>query len=96
MLVPFVSSHHPRLLAMASPSIPSQCIRDQTPSAAPFQELDLVAINTLSLAAANAALVYMVSPDRSFGAPHKMSWQKFLHGLPNNVFDACAPSPTSD
>jgi len=40
--------------------------------------------------------VYMVSPDRSFGAPHKMSWQKFLHGLPNNVFDACAPSPTSD
>ncbi len=55
-----------------------------------------MAINTLSLAAANAALVYMVSPDRSFGAPHKMPWQKFLHGLPNNVFDACVPVPTSD
>ena len=55
------------------------------------QELDLVAINTLSLAAANVALVWMVSPDRSFGAPHKMPWQKFVHSLPNNVFDACAP-----
>ena len=52
-----------------------------------------MAINTLSLAAANAALVWMVSPDRSFGAPHKMPWQKFLHGLPNNVFDACVPLP---
>ena len=51
-----------------------------------------MAINTLSLAAANAALVWMVSPDRSFGAPHKMPWQKFLHGLPNNVFDACVSS----
>ena len=53
-----------------------------------------MAINTLSLAAANAALVWMVSPDRSFGAPHKMPWQKFLHGLPNNVFDACVPLQT--
>ena len=65
-----------------------------TPACDLQQELDLVAINTLSLAAANAALVWMVSPDRSFGAPHKMPWQKFLHGLPNNVFDACVPCLT--
>lgn len=57
-------------------------------------ELDLVAINTLSLCAANAALVWMVSSDRSFGAPHKMPWQKLLHSLPNNMFDRCAaPGP---
>ena len=54
------------------------------------RELDLVAVNTLSLCAANAAAVWMVSPDRSFGAPHKMPWQKMLHSLPNNIFDMCA------
>lgn len=54
-------------------------------------ELDMVTLNTLSLCAANAALVWMVSPDRSFGAPHKMPWQKMLHSLPNNVFDMSGP-----
>lgn len=53
------------------------------------QELDLVAINTLSLCAANASLVWMVSANRSFGAPNKMPWQKALHSLPNNIFDMC-------
>ena len=57
------------------------------------QELDLVAINTLSLCAANAALVWMVSADRSFGAPNRMPWQKLLHSLPNNMFDRCALFP---
>lgn len=55
------------------------------------RELDLVAVNTLSLCAANAAAVWMVSPDRSFGAPHKMPWQKMLHSLPNNIFDMSGP-----
>lgn len=55
------------------------------------RELDLVAINTLSLCAANAALVWMVSADRSFGTPHRMPWQKALHSLPNNLFDRSGP-----
>lgn len=55
------------------------------------KELDFVAINTLCLAAANASLVWMVSPNRSFGAPHKFPFQSYLHGLPNNVFDMSGP-----
>lgn len=57
------------------------------------RELDLVAINTLSLCAANAALVWMVSTNRSFGAPNKMPWQRELHSLPNNIFERCPPPP---
>ena len=56
-----------------------------------WKELDLVAINTLSLQAANMALVWMVSPSRSYGVPHKYDWQRMLHELPANVFDASAP-----
>lgn len=55
------------------------------------KELDLVAINTLSLLAANAALVWCVAPDRSFGSPRKMPWQQMLAQLPNNAFDAAGP-----
>lgn len=55
------------------------------------KELDLVAINTLSLQAANLALVWMVSPSRSYGVPHKYDWQRMLHELPANVFDASSP-----
>lgn len=55
------------------------------------KELDLVAINTLSLQAANLALVWMISPNRSFGVPHKYDWQRMLHELPANVFDASGP-----
>lgn len=55
------------------------------------KELDLVAINTFSLQAANLALVWMVSPSRSYGVPHKYDWQRMLHELPSNVFDASGP-----
>ena len=55
------------------------------------RELDFVAINTLSLAAATGALVWLVSPNRSVGALHKFSWQNYLHRLPNHVFDASTP-----
>lgn len=55
------------------------------------RELDFVAINTLCLAAATGALVWLVSPNRSYGALHKHSWQNYLHRLPNHVFDASTP-----
>lgn len=54
-------------------------------------ELDLVAVNTLSLAAANLALVWLVSPSRAYGTPFKFAWQSMLQKLPNNVFDASGP-----
>lgn len=56
-----------------------------------WQELDLVAINTLCLQAANASLVWLVSPNRSYGVVNKHAWQEVLHKLPNNVFDANSP-----
>jgi hypothetical protein len=56
-----------------------------------WSELDFVAINTLCLTAATTALVWSVSPNRSFGAPHKMPWQNMLQQLPNNVFDVSGP-----
>ena len=55
------------------------------------RELDLVAVNTLSVAAATGALVWLVAPSRSFGALHKASWQNMLHNLPHNVFDTSTP-----
>jgi hypothetical protein len=55
------------------------------------KELDLVAINTLSLLAANAALVWSVAPTRSFGSPQKMPWQRMLAKLPNHAFDTQGP-----
>ena len=55
------------------------------------RELDFVAINTLCLAAATGALVWLVSPNRSYGALHRHSWQNYLHRLPNHVFDASTP-----
>lgn len=56
-----------------------------------FKELDLVAINTLSLAAANAAVVYLVSPTRAAPAPGRWEWQNKVAALPNNVFEASLP-----
>jgi len=55
------------------------------------READFVAINTLCLAAATGALVWLVSPNRSYGALHKFPWQNYLHRLPNHVFDASTP-----
>lgn len=56
-----------------------------------WKELDLVAINTLSLAAANAAVVYLVSPTRAAPAPGRWEWQSALARLPNNVFETSLP-----
>lgn len=56
-----------------------------------WKELDLVAIDTVTLQAANLAAVWLVSPTRSYGVPHKYDWQRMLHDLPANVFDASGP-----
>ena len=55
------------------------------------RELDLVALNTVSLMAATGAMVYLTAPSRSYGAVHKYPWQNALHNLPNHVFDANTP-----
>jgi len=55
------------------------------------RELDFVAINTLSLMAANACLVWSIAPSRSFGSPSKLPWQQMLAKLPNNMSDTCGP-----
>lgn len=40
------------------------------------QELDLAAINTIGLAAATAATVWLLAPTRSYGSVHKFPWQQ--------------------
>eukprot|EP00803_Ostreobium_quekettii_P010921 evm.model.scf_399.9 EVM.evm.TU.scf_399.9 scf_399:79501-82137(+) len=54
-------------------------------------ELDFVAINTLSLMAATSAIVWFLAPSRSYGSLKRFPWQNMLDGLPNNVFDASGP-----
>lgn len=56
-----------------------------------WDELDLVAIDTLGLAAATTSLVWLMAPNRSFGSARKFPWQKMLESLPNHVFDASGP-----
>ncbi|KAI8113237.1 hypothetical protein M9435_003241 [Picochlorum sp. BPE23] len=56
-----------------------------------WKEIDLVAVNTLSLAAANAAVVYLVAPTRAASAPARYEWQNMLSKLPNNVFEGTTP-----
>jgi len=56
-----------------------------------WSELDLVAINTLSLAAANAAVVCLVAPTRAAPAPARFEWQNMLSKLPNNIFEGTTP-----
>ena len=55
------------------------------------KELDLVAINTLSVAASTGALVWLIAPNRSYGAVNKFPWQNMLQSMPNNLFDASTP-----
>lgn len=57
-------------------------------------ELDLVLINTMGMAAATGATVWMVAPTRSYGSVHKFPWQQMLDGLPNCVFDVNGPLRT--
>lgn len=56
-----------------------------------WKELDLVALNTLTLAAANAAVVGFVAPTRAAPAPARHEWQNMLSKLPNNVFESTTP-----
>lgn len=56
-----------------------------------WKELDLVALNTMTLAAANAAVVYLVAPTRAAPAPARHAWQNMLAKLPNNVFEGTTP-----
>lgn len=54
-------------------------------------ELDLVAINTIGLAAASSAALWIVTPSRSYGSLSKLPWQQMLAELPNCVFDKSGP-----
>lgn len=56
-----------------------------------WSELDLVVSNTLCLAAANAALVYLVAPTRAAPAPQRFEWQNAVSKLPNNAFERSTP-----
>ena len=42
------------------------------------QELDLAAINSIGMAAATAATVWLLAPTRSYGSVHKFPWQQVL------------------
>jgi hypothetical protein len=44
-------------------------------------ELDLVLINTIGMAAATSATVWMVAPTRSYGSVHKFPWQQVRQGV---------------
>ncbi|GBF88786.1 hypothetical protein Rsub_01687 [Raphidocelis subcapitata] len=54
-------------------------------------ELDLALINSMGLAAAVGATVWVTAPSRAIGAVHKFPWQRMLAGLPHCVFDASGP-----
>ena len=58
----------------------------------PLQELDLAAINSIGMAAATAATVWLLAPTRSYGSVHKFPWQqvggeKELRGTGLDLFD---------
>eukprot|EP00850_Spirogloea_muscicola_P014278 SM000101S09276 [mRNA] locus=s101:323761:326612:+ [translate_table: standard] len=55
------------------------------------EEWDLAAVNVLALAACNAAIVFTVSPSRSYGTTARSDWQNALQKLPNNMFDKSYP-----
>jgi hypothetical protein len=54
-------------------------------------ELDLALINSLGLAAAVGAAVWITAPSRAVGSAHAFPWQRMLSGLPHCVFDASGP-----
>jgi len=55
------------------------------------QELDFAFINSLGMAAAVGATVWITAPSRAYGAVHKFPWQQMLANLPHCVFDASGP-----
>jgi hypothetical protein len=54
-------------------------------------EMDLAAVNVIAAMATNAAMVWLLCPNRSFGAPSKYGWQNSLAALPCNAFDRSGP-----
>ncbi|KAK9663966.1 hypothetical protein RND81_14G009800 [Saponaria officinalis] len=52
------------------------------------QEWDLALINVLTVAACNLVVVWSLAPCCSFANTSKFGFQKTLHKLPNNVFEA--------
>lgn len=54
-------------------------------------EWDLAAVNVLTVAASHAAIVWALSPSRSFGAAQKFKFQRIMHSLPHNIFDKSGP-----
>eukprot|EP00897_Mesotaenium_endlicherianum_P002618 jgi/Mesen1/2384/ME001565S01387 len=55
------------------------------------EEWDLAALNVLTLAACNFAVVWTCSPSRSYGTTAKSDWQNVLQKLPNHAFDKSYP-----
>jgi hypothetical protein len=55
------------------------------------KELDLALINSVGMAAAVGATVWITAPSRAYGAVHKFPWQQMLANLPHCVFDASGP-----
>ena len=45
------------------------------------KELDLALINSVGMAAATAATVWLLAPTRSYGSVHKFPWQQVGTGL---------------
>jgi len=54
-------------------------------------EVDLAAVNVIAAMATNAAMVWLLCPNRTFGAPSKYGWQNSLAALPCNAFDRSGP-----
>jgi len=55
------------------------------------KEMDLAAVNVLGAMMTNAAMVWLLCPNRSFGAPPKFALQRAVGSLPSNVFDRSGP-----
>lgn len=56
-----------------------------------MSELDMVALNTLTMMMGTFATVWVLAPSRSFGTAYKFRWQSMLHGLPHQMFEKSTP-----
>lgn len=54
-------------------------------------EWGLAVCNVVTLAVCNAAIVWSLSPSRSYGSTATSEWQMALQKLPNNMFDKSYP-----
>lgn len=64
-----------RFSATQAPYLHSHCL-PRLPLSIPQDELDLVLINTLGMAAATGATAWLVAPSRSYGSIQKFPWQQ--------------------